>query len=440
MQSTTTKKSAFQIELVSTSSLKPYENNARVHSDKQVNQIAASIKKFGFINPVIIDDNKSIIAGHGRYEAAKLLKLSTIPVIRASHLSEAEIKAYRIADNKIALNSSWDNDLLKIELEELSLNLDIDFDLSITGFETAEIDILIDGDDIQKDDPDDVVPEIDDKPAVTKTGDVWQLGNHRVICGNSLEEETYQKLMVEEKARLILTDSPFNVPVNGHVCGNGKVKHREFAMASGEMSDQEFEKFLETYMQNVKKFSVDGSIHYHFMDWRGIGILLSAGKRVYTELKNICVWSKNNGGMGSLYRSQHELVVVYKNGTKAHINNIELGKYGRYRTNIWNYAGVNSFGKHQKDLSLHPTVKPVAMLADAIKDCSNRGDIVLDPFGGSGSTLIAAEKTGRTARLIEIDAKYCDVIIKRWQSKTKQKAVHIASGKTFEEISNNNSN
>ena len=422
-----------KISIVPIDSINPYENNARKHSEKQIQQIANSINQFGFINPIVIDDKGEIIAGHGRVEAAKLLKLKNVPVIKADHLTEAEIKAYRITDNKTTDNSSFDNKLLKIDLAKLSISTE--FDIGVTGFETAEIDIILDNNVTLDKDSDDEVPEIDDSPVVTQLGDIWQLGNHMVICGDAKKPETYQGFSRNFKADAVITDPPYNVKIDGHVGGNGKIKHREFVEASGEMSDEEFYLFLRTACENMAMFSKDGSLHYIWMDWRNIDTLLKAGKSVYTSLKNICVWNKDNGGMGSLYRSKHEFIAVFKHGTKPHTNNIELGKYGRYRTSVWDYKGVNSFGKNQKDLKMHPTVKPVAMLADAIKDCTKRGDSVLDPFAGSGSTLIAAERTGRIAYCIELDPKYCDVIIRRWQDMTGDEAYHTDSLYTFNELS-----
>ncbi|MDA0782485.1 MAG: site-specific DNA-methyltransferase [Proteobacteria bacterium] len=421
------------IAYINPEELKPYKNNARTHSDKQIQQIANSLKQFGFMNPVLIDSNNRIMAGHGRVEAAKKLGMKEVPVISSSHLSENQIRAYIIADNKIASNAGWDKNLLSIELKELSI--ETNFDIEITGFEMAEIDLIIDSDEPQEADPADEIPDIDNSPAITKLGDIWQLGQHILICGNALKNETYDRLLDTERADMVFTDPPYNVPIDGHVCGNGKIKHAEFAMASGEMTDAEFYSFLEDFCDKASSFSRDGSLHYICMDWRHIDVLIRAGKEFYADLKNICVWNKDNGGMGSLYRSKHELVAVFKHGKKPHINNIELGKHGRYRTNVWDYKGVNSFGRNQSDLKLHPTVKPVTMIADAIKDCTKRGHIVLDPFAGSGSTLIAAEKTGRIARCIELDPKYCDVIVRRWQKLTGEEALNDAFD-SFDEVAN----
>lgn len=416
-------------ELVAIERLVPYANNAKKHPQKQIHQIAESIRTFGFISPVIVDLNHEIIAGHGRWEAAKLIGLKQIPVIRVSNLTPAEIKAYRLADNQLSMNSGFDGDLLKIEIRDL-IALDPGFELETIGLETAEIDLLCMDTDTSVAD---ALPAIEEDVITSRLGDLWKLGDHRVFCGDSRQVESYTALMMTETAHLCLTDPPYNVRVDGHVCGAGKIKHAEFAMASGEMSEGEFIAFLETVIAHMVRFSRDGSLHYHFMDWRHIYELLVAGRKHYSELKNICVWNKTNGGMGSFYRSKHELVAVFKNGHMSHMNTIELGAHGRYRTNVWDYAGVNQFG-NQSDLKMHPTVKPVALLMDAIKDCTRRNHIVLDPFAGSGSTLIACEKTGRKARCIEYEPKYCDVIIRRWQDLTGKDAVHAVSGKTFNRI------
>jgi DNA modification methylase len=366
--------------------LRPRPTNPRTHSKKQIRQIADSIERFGFTNPVLIDRAGGIVAGHGRIEAAKLLGIEKVPTIRLEDLTEAEIRAYVIADNKLAENAGWDRELLAIEFQGL-LELDLDFDVTITGFETPEIDILIGELEAaeEEDDPADEAPELGDGVSVTKPGDLWLIGKHRLICGDATDPEAYARLMDGAEAQIIFTDSPYNVPIEGHVSGLGKVTHREFAMASGEMSEAEFTEFLATVFRNQARHSADGAIHFICMDWRHLGEVLAAGKSAYSELKNLCVWAKTNGGMGSLYRSQHELVFVFKAGNGPHINNVELGKHGRYRTNIWSYPGINSFGKDRDaELALHPTVKPVKLVADAILDCSKRGGIVLDPFAGSG--------------------------------------------------------
>ncbi len=409
--------------------LQAYANNPRTHSAKQVQQIAESIKVFGFTNPILLDQNKGVIAGHGRIEAAKLLGIKTIPTIELAHMTEAQKRAYIIADNKLAENAGWDQQLLAAELQYIS-TLDLDFDLTLTGFETAEIDILLEGNDAPT--PEDIIPE-HKGPMITKPRDLWLLGSHRVLCGDALDPKSYEILLRKEKAQLIFTDPPYNVPIQGHVCGNGKIKHDEFAMASGEMSSAQFITFLKTVFSNLTAYSADGSLHYICMDWRHMKEILEAGDQ-YAALKNLCVWNKTNGGMGSHYRSKHELIFVFKNGKATHINNIDLGKHGRYRTNVWDYAGVNTFQSGKNDLHMHPTVKPVAMIEDAILDSSKRRDVILDCFGGSGSTLIAAEMAGRRAHLIEYDPKYVDVTIRRYQSEFNKEVLHADTGLPFEEI------
>ncbi len=417
------------------SDLKPRSTNPRTHSKKQIRQIADSIERFGFTNPVLIDRTDGIVAGHGRIEAAKLLGIEKVPTIRLEDLTEAEVRAYVIADNKLAENAGWDRELLAIEFQGL-LELDLDFDVTITGFETPEIDILIgELDAAEEEDPADEVPELADGPPVTRLGDIWCIGKHRLICGDATDPDAYARLLDGAEAQMVFTDPPYNVPIEGHVSGLGKVKHREFAMASGEMSESEFTEFLAKVFRHLATASADGAIQFLCIDWRHVGEVLAAGKSAYTELKNLCVWAKTNGGMGSLYRSQHELIFVFKAGKAPHINNVELGKHGRYRTNIWSYPGINSFGKDRDaELALHPTVKPVKLVADAILDCSKRGGIVLDPFLGSGTTLIAAEKTGRRGYGIELDSRYCDVIVRRMVGAFKIEAVHAATAKSFAEI------
>lgn len=394
------------------SALRPYPKNARTHSPKQIRQIAKSIKSFGFTNPVLIDKDNCILAGHGRVEAAKLAGLTEVPAVVISHLTPAQKKAYILADNRLAELSGWDKNILKVELEELQSIEDGDFDLTLTGFDTPEIDVLLAP-------PDAPAPENANFleksiPARVKSGDLWQLGAHKLLCADSTQPASFCRLLGAEKANLIVTDPPYNVKISGHV--RSSEKYREFAMASGEMSQSEFSQFLKGVFTLLAEYSIPGSLHYAFMDWRHMGEILSAGMSAYTALKNVCVWNKLSGGMGSLYRSQHELVFVFKNGDAPHTNNIELGVHGRYRTNVWDYPGIFIKNKVNKaNINLHPTVKPVGLLADILLDASPRKGLVLDPFGGSGSTLLAAERTGRQARIIEIDPHYCDVILYRYE-------------------------
>lgn len=410
-------------------SLKPRATNPRTHSKRQIEQLKRSIAEFGFVRPVLVDGDDGIIAGHGSTLAAIELGMTDIPTVRVDHLSTTQIRAYVIADNKLAENAGWDRQLLALELKELSLN----FDLEPTGFELPEIDLLLGELDTTSDAADEI-PEIDKKPPVGRPGDLWQIGEHFLFCGDSTRRESYEALLRGDKAQAVFTDPPYNVPIAGNVSGLGKVVHSEFAMASGEMSREEFTAFLALVFGHLADSSVDGSLHYICMDWRHMREVLDASKP-YSELKNFCVWAKTNAGMGSLYRSRHELVFLFKNGTAGHINNVELGRFGRNRTNVWTYAGVNSFGKNRDDeLAMHPTVKPVALIADAILDSTHRGGIVLDAFAGSGSTLIAAQKTGRRGYGIELDPRYADTIIKRFEKVYGLKAKHVGSGGDFKEI------
>jgi DNA modification methylase len=420
--------------------LKPRARNPRTHTAKQIRQIQASIKEFGFINPVLIDGTSGIIAGHGRVEAAKLVGMSDVPTVRVDHLTPAQIRAYVIADNKLAENAGWDRELLALEIQELSVELN--FDVTVTGFETAEVDLLIGELNEDASDDADELPEIDRSvPAVTQLGDCWRIGNHFLLCGDALKTDSYDKLLGTQKAQVVFTDPPYNVAIDGHVSGLGKNKHREFAMASGEMSIAEFTQFLGTTFKRLVAFSSNGSIHFICMDWRHMREVLEAADGPYSELKNLCVWSKSNASMGSLYRSQHELVFVFKNGTRPHINNVELGRFGRNRTNIWNYAGASSFGStRDTELAMHPTVKPLSLVADAILDCSKRGGIVLDAFAGSGTTLIAAEKTGRRGYGIELDPYYSDTIVRRFEDVYGLKAVHVETGLEFYKLNGSSGN
>ena len=416
-------------------SLQPYEGNARTHSKKQIKQIAHSIQRFGFTNPVLIGDAGEIIAGHGRVAAAKLLGLETVPTLRLSHLNEAERRAYVLADNKLALNAGWDQEILAIELQAL---IDLDFDVTLTGFSLAEIDLSLDasreGDPDAPSEPEDAVPELAAHP-VTRPRDIWLLGRHRLICGDARDTEVYTRLMGGEAADLVFTDPPYNVEIDGNVTGLGRIRHREFAMAAGEMSRAAFTAFLEQSLGAMAAVCRDGAIAYVCMDWRHMAELIAAGEAVFSELKNLCVWNKTNGGMGTFYRSKHELVFVFKVGDAPHVNSFGLGDTGRYRTNVWDYPGVSSMGANRGEaLGMHPTVKPTALVADAIRDCSKRGDIVMDAFGGSGTTLIAAESCGRSARLIEYDPLYCDTIIRRYERLTGKAAKLADGGATFEAV------
>jgi DNA modification methylase len=416
--------------------LRPRSQNARTHSRRQIRQIADSLQEFGYTNPVLVDRNNTIIAGHGRVEAAKLLGMTQVPTIQLDRLTEDQVRAYVIADNKLAENAGWDKEILAIELEYLLTLEGTDFDVTVTGFEVPEIDLILEEFRDQNPPEDDFLSIDPGEKAVSQPGDLWLLGKHRILCGNALHEARFRELMGSKRASVVFSDPPYNVRIDGHATGNGATRHREFAMASGEMSEVEFVSFLNSSLRLLAKYSTASSIHYLCMDWRHFDELLAAGKQNYDEFLNLCVWVKDNGGMGSFYRSQHELVLVFGKG-KSHRNNIQLGQFGRNRTNVWRYPGNHSLSKESGEgnlLELHPTVKPVAMVADAILDCTARGEIVLDAFLGSGTTLIAAERVGRFCHGLEIDPLYVDVAIRRWQKYTGDFALHAVSGKRFGEI------
>lgn len=426
---------ALSIEHIAPDLIRANPRNARTHTDRQIRQIAASIRAFGFTNPVLIDEVGTIIAGHGRLTAAERLGLTELPVIRIAHLSAAEKRALMLADNKIALNAGWDLEILAVELADLS-SADVDLDIDLTGFEMGKIDVILEAASEEGSDDAEFAPLPDpDLPAVTRRGDIWQLGPHRVMCGDALSAADLNNLMQGAFADVGFTDPPFNVPIRGHVSGKGQVRHREFVQGSGEMSADGFADFLEDALSNCARVSRAGAVWFACMDWRHTHEMLGAGRQAFDEMLNLCVWAKTNGGMGSLYRSQHELVFVFRKGRTGHRNNVQLGRYGRNRTNLWTYQGVNTFRSgRMEELTAHPTAKPVAMIKDAIKDVSARGEIVLDTFLGGGATLIAAEESGRIARGLELDPLYVDVCLRRWRTATGGEPVRIEDGARFADL------
>ena len=418
--------------------LKPWSGNARTHSPKQIQQIARSISLFGFNNPILVDGEGMIVAGHGRVAAARELGITSVPTVLLEHLSPAEKRAYILADNKLAEKAGWDKGMLQIELQGL-VAAELEFDLTDLGFETGEIDLLLadDPNELDAAEAEEDPAAWDDLPKVARPGDLWLLGEHRLFCGDALDRESYEALLGAERAQMIFADVPFNVPISGHVSGKGRAKHPDFIMASGEMSPAQFTRFLRTSFEQMAAFSADGSVHFVCIDWRHLRELLAAGADAYSEQLNLCTWVKTNGGMGSLYRSQYELIAVFKSGTAKHVNNVELGRHGRNRTNVWNYAGMNSFHNGRDEaIQLHPTVKPTALVADAILDCSTRGGIILDPFAGSGTTILAAERTGRVARCMELDPRYVDVALHRFRTQTGVSPVHASTGAVFGDEAN----
>lgn len=418
------------IETVPTGSLKPNPRNARTHSKKQISQIAASIKQYGWLGTIIVDDSGMIVAGHGRWLAAKKLSLREVPIIRAKFVSDEDRRAFALADNKIAELAGWDADLVAEELSEL---FEGGYEIELTGFGTADLDFaLVNNDESEAEEPAAGPPSFD---PVSRVGDLWLIGPHRIYCGDARDSVSWDALLGNERAHIIFADPPYNVPIDGFVSGNGKNKHREFVMGAGEMSPSEFTAFLRALFRNCVQYSVNGSIHYHCMDWRHMRELLDAADGVYSEHKQLIVWDKGNGGQSAFYRSQHELVFVFKSGKTKHTNNFGLGETGRYRTNIVQYAGANSFRKgRDEDLAAHSTVKPTALIADFLLDCSNRGELVVDCCLGSGSTLLAAEHTGRRGAGIELDPGYVDVAIDRLTKVSGLEAVLDADGRSFSEV------
>jgi DNA modification methylase len=422
------------VTMASVRTLKRNKRNAHTHSKKQIRQIANSISRFGWTYPLLIDETREIIAGHGRLQAAELLRLRQVPVMILSGLSEAEKRALALADNKIPANAGWDRSVLASELGELATILpECDLAIDITGFEQAEVDtLLLDLDDPEQD-PLDEIPPLARSP-VSRSGDLLLLNQHRLLCGDAQRVLYLRKLLGAKRAAMCITDPPYNLHISS-VQGRGSIKHRNFVQAAGEMSPAEFTAFLRAALTHAAAYSVSGAIHFVFMDWRHMSEILSAGSAVYSELKNVVVWVKTNAGQGSFYRSQHELIFVFKSGEAPHVNNIELGRFGRNRSNVWSYAGVNTFrGGRLDDLSAHPTAKPVGLVVDAMRDCSRRGDVILDPFMGAGTTIMAAERVGRRAYGLELDPLYVDAAVRRWQAFTGRDAILKATGQTFDEL------
>ncbi len=436
-QSQSFRRQPLSIDYVSIERLKPDPKNARQHTAKQIRQIAQSIESFGFNVPVLIDRDLNVIAGHGRLLACKRLGWSEVPTISLEHLSESQRRAFTIADNRLTEIASWDDRLLAEQLQALS-SVELDFDIETIGFDMGEIDLRIESLNAREASPaESPIPDVSGR-AVSRLGDLWLIGRHKLLCGDARSEAAHAELMGTERAAAVFSDPPFNVQIDGHVSGLGKVRHREFVMAAGEMTREAFTEFLTVALERMKESSHPGSVAYVCMDWRHIGELLDAARSTSLDMLNLCVWTKPNAGMGSFYRSQHELVFALKVGPGRHRNNVQLGAYGRNRSNVWAYAVGPGFGRAGEEghlAALHPTVKPTAMIADAILDVTRRGEIVLDSFLGSGATLMACERTGRRCYGLELDPLYCDVIIRRWQSYTGGSVRLATTGEAFDVVS-----
>lgn len=415
------------LEFVKIDEIKILKKNPRKHSEKQIQKLINSIKKNGFLQVILINHKKELITGEARLIALKKLGYDEVPVFIVENISDETIRAYRIIDNRISEDAEWDYNLLKEEIDNL---IKFDFTLESLGFESIDYDKIYFKESYSKKHKENYTEDNNwiekNIPKRVKLGDLYRMGDHFLFCGDSLNAKSFSILMQGEKAKIVVTDPPYNCSINKTVCGLGKIQHKEFQMASGEMSDKEFADFISNFMKNLVEYSTSGSLHYMFIDWRGINILLTQALMIYSELINILCWDKGTGGMGSFYRSQHELIPILKNGTDKHQNHIQLGKYGRYRTNILSYPGIRVTNPASLELlKLHPTVKSVPLIHDILLDASSENDIVLDCFGGSGSTLIAAERCKRRARLIELEPRYCDVIIYRYEEETGKKATFV---------------
>jgi DNA modification methylase len=424
--------------LIAIERLRPLGRETRKHPRHQIKKLQRSLSEFGFVFPILITPDGEVIAGSALVEAALRSGLVEVPAVVITGLTEAASHTLRIALNRLSDDASWDLSQLKLEFQDVMM-LEPELDLTLSGFEIAEIDLSLRSGEAVSDRADELPVIGATLRPVSKLGDLWLLGGHRVFCGSALDRSSYQQVMAVELARLWITDPPYNVRIVGHAAGR-LTGHREFAMASGEMTSEEYVAFLSRTLELMAAYSQDGALAFICMDWRHIAELCAAAKLFFPEFINLCVWHKTNAGMGSLYRSAHELVAIFKVGTKPHINNVQLGRYGRYRTNVWTYPGMNSFGKEREEaLAGHPTVKPVALVEDAILDCSNRGDLVLDPFIGSGTTLIAAERAGRRCFGMDLDPGYVDLSLRRFRKATGIEPVHQQTGRTLAECEDSQS-
>lgn len=424
---------SLQIEHRNWAELKPYPNTPRIHTPKQRRKLEAILRRFGQIAPILIDEKDVIVDGHLVAEVWKDLGNDQIAVLVVRGRKEEDIQALRLAVNRLSEDAGWDQAKLKAELETL---IEVGYDLDLLAFDTIEIDMALSTADPSTGVVEDAPKAVDPTATpVSRVGDLFVAGKHRILCGDARDGEAVKRLMASETARVVATDPPYNVPIKGNVSGLGKASHREFAMASGEMSSEAFKGFLQAFLMGTTACLVDGGLIYTFMDWRHLPELFAAYALAGLTPMNLCVWAKTNAGMGTFYRSQHEMVLIGKHGTAPHTNNFELGKKGRSRSNLWTYRGMNVVGRERDELlKVHPTVKPVAMFADILKDVTAPGEIVLDPFLGSGTTVIAAEETGRRCFGIELDPLYVDAIICRYEDFTGQPVVHAEIGLTFDQL------
>lgn len=414
-------------------SVRPAGARARVTTPEQLERVIKSIRQFGLVTPILIDAEDRIVSGHVVWEAAQKIGSETIECLVVDHLDDAELKALSLALNRIAETGDWNLDTLREVMIEIR---SADIDLTTTGFTLQEFDqITLAPSPSSQDEEDCAEVEFKDETPVSRIGDLFQLNDHRLLCGDALEAESYRQVLGGRMAHCTFSDPPYGCKIEGFVSGLGKHKHKDFVMASGEMDDAQFIEFLETYLTHCRTFTSKGAVTFACMDWRQIDKLLAAGAQAGFNRNNIVVWNKGSGGMGSLYRSAHELIAVFCNGKSPATNNVELGRHGRDRSNLWSYPGANRRGSSANHaLADHPTPKPIELVEDALLDITRPGDVVLDPFSGSGTTLIAAERCGRITCGIELDPQYVDRTIRRWERMTGHEVIHVESGMTFTEL------
>ncbi len=411
--------------------LQPAKRRARKPGKDHLANVMKCLRELGQVSPILIDRDHRIVDGHIVVEALRQLAATHVVAVPLDHLNEEQVRLVRIALNKLAEGSTWELEELRAELGELQL---AGYDLTNAGFTLPELDIILqpptEGGGIAVNDA------VEEPPAepVSRPGDLWLLGPHRLLCGDALVAQSYASILGEEKAAACFTDCPWNIPIEGFVSGLGVKKHKNFKMAAGEMSAEAFQEFVDTFSRLIAEHLEDGGVVYSCIDWRSHDRIVLGGERAGLKHINTIVWNKGSGGMGGLYRSAHELIPLLCKGKTSKTNNVELGRHGRDRTNVWNYPGANRPGSSAAQaLKHHPTPKPVEMVEDALFDVTRRGELVLDPFMGSGTTLLAAEQSGRIAVGIELDPAYVDVCGRRWQEMTGEDAVNVHTRRTFNE-------
>lgn len=406
--------------------------SVRKHKPAEMKKLRASLQEYGMVTPIVIDADGKIIDGVGRYNAARDLGMQEIPVaVAPTGLTKAQLAALSLGLNRLPQGTTWDEAVLLDVLHEVT---SADLPAELTGFDDIEIDRILTPRTTDLDE--DVVEEtVTERQPVSVAYDIWGIGEHRLYHGDARDPTLYAHAFEKEKAALVVADPPYNIPIDGGISARGAVKHPDFVEGSGELTDDEYEALIGEVMALCTSWSNDGALHYFFIDWRHVGQLDRVGRKVYPRLVHIVVWAKSNWGVGDFYRHQHELVLVFKSGDAPHVNNVARGRSGRSRSDLWQYDGATSFSKTRKqNLADHPTVKPLAMIEDLIQDASNPGDLVFDPFAGSGTTLIAAHRKKRRAVIVEMDGRYVDAALRRFMRVLKIEPIQLKTGKTFSEI------